>query len=308
MLVTVFGASGFIGHNVVQRLGEADVTVRATDIRPMNIPAPKNTQFISADILDDQHVAELVEGADVVIHLAVSNLRTSLRNPKRNVKINVQGTLNIFEAAKKAGVRKVIYPSASSTYGAPKYTPVDEEHPKYPTTIYGVTKYMGEHLLRVYQELHGLNYMAFRFTNVYGPWQGPDTGGLVPATMARILKEEPVVIFGDGSQTRDFVYVGDLADLIHKAVVTPSLQNTVVNAGSGVQTSIADVVKACGRVLGMTPAITYKPQEGGERGLFEADMRRCRELFGQLPGTPLEEGLRQTAEWFTRTYPRVASV
>jgi UDP-glucose 4-epimerase len=302
MLVTVFGASGFIGQNVVNRLGTLDLRVRATDIRPMAIATPNNTEFISADILDDQHVSELVEGADVIVHLAVSNLRTSLRNPKRNVKINVQGTLNIFDAARKANVRKVIYPSASSTYGTPRYMPVDEEHPKYPTTVYGVTKYMGEHLLRVYQELYGLSYFVFRFTNVYGPYQGPDTGGLVPATMARIVNQEPVTIYGDGSQTRDFVYVGDLADLIQRVVIDDTLKNRVVNAGSGVQTSIADVVQACGRVLGVQPRITHKPQEGGERGLFEADMTLCRTLFGGLPSTPLEDGLRRTAAWFTETF------
>ena len=300
MLVTVFGASGFIGQNVVTRLAEKGVKVRATDIRPMPCGTPKGAEFVGGDILDDMHVDQLVEGADVVIHLAVSNLRTSLRNPKRNVKINIQGTLNIVDAASKHKVKKLIYPSASSVYGGPKYTPVDEDHPKSPTTVYGITKYMGEHLIRVYHELHGLDYFIFRFTNVYGPHQEPDTGGLVPATMARILRQEQVVIFGDGSQTRDFVYVGDLADLMLRVATSDQLKNTIVNAGSGVETSIADVVRLCGKVLGIEPRIVHKPQEGGERGAFQADMSRCRALFGSLPSTPLEQGLHATGAWLTR--------
>jgi UDP-glucose 4-epimerase len=120
--------------------------------------------------------------------------------------------------------------------------------------------------------------------------------------MARILKQEPVIIYGDGSQTRDFVYVGDLAELIARVVTDETLKNRVVNAGSGVQTSIADVVQACGRVLGVQPRLTHKPQEGGERGLFEADMTLCRTLFGGLPSTALEDGLQRTAAWFTESF------
>ncbi len=295
--VLVLGASGFVGQNIVETLGEKDLEVTATDIMPMNIKTPSNTNFIGADILDNQHVEGLVEGKDIIIHLATSNLTTSLKNPRRNIKINVQGTMNILEAARKYGVEKIIYSSASSIYGVPEYLPVNEVHPKKPTTIYGVGKYAGEHMLRVYKELHGINYFVLRFTNVYGPYQHPDTRGLIPVVMTKILKGEEVTIFGDGSQTRDFVYVKDLAILFNKILADNSIKNSIVNAGSGVNTTILDAAKLCGKVLDIKPNFVFKPQEGGERKAFQADITKCGEVIGQLPDTDLESGLKQTAEW-----------
>jgi len=295
--VAVFGAAGFLGLNVVKRLSENALEVTATDIRPMTIATPDNVRFIEADLLDEQHVDGIVKDADVVIHHAVSNLRTSLRNPRRNVKINIGGTMNILEAARKHDVKKIIYSSASSVYGIPQYLPVNEDHPKRPTTIYGVTKYTGEHLIRVYQELYGIDYFILRFTNVYGPYQHPDTGGLVPAVMSRILRGEEVTIFGDGSQTRDFVYVGDLVELEWRILRNDKLKNEIINAGIGVNTSILEAAKVCGKVLGIEPNIVFKPQEGGERKAFQADTSRCKEIIGWAPDTPLEDGLGHTAEW-----------
>ena len=295
--VVVFGASGFVGQNVIEKLSNSNLEVTATDINPLRIQTPTNVHFIGTDLLDEQHVNDMTQNTDVVIHLATSNLRTSFSNPKRNIKINVQGTINILEAARKNGVKKIIYSSASSIYGIPQYLPVDEEHLKKPTTVYGIGKYTGEHLLRVYQELYDLDYFVLRFTNVYGPHQHPDTGGLVPVVMSKIISGEEVTVFGDGSQTRDFVFVKDIADLVHQIVKNDNYKNDIVNAGSGTNTSILEVVKTCGKVLGTEPRIVFKPQEGGERKAFQADVSKCREIFGRVPDTTLEAGLRNTAEW-----------
>ena len=302
MKITIFGASGFVGQNIVKRLSKNDFTITASDIRPMSIDLPKNVRFVGADILDEQHVSQLVDNADIVIHLAASDLRTSLRNPKRNVRINIDGTTNILEAARKHNVQKLIYSSASSVYGIPQYKPVDEEHPKRPTTVYGVTKYMSEHLIRVYQELYGLDYFILRFTNVYGPYQHPDTGGLIPVVISKMLKGEEVYIYGDGSQTRDFVYVGDLAESIYKIIVNAALKNEIVNAGSGVETTVKEVIYICAKVLNIEPKILYKPQESGERKGFQADMTKFKRIFGVVPNTPLEEGLKKTAKWIKELF------
>lgn len=298
MNVLIFGASGFVGQNVVKVLSQkSDLNITATDIMPMDIGTNNNVDFLLTDLLDEKHVDELVYGKDIIIHLATSNLRTSLRNPKRNIKINVQGTINILEAAKKHAVNKIIYSSASSIYGVPNYLPVDEEHPKKPATVYGIGKYTGEHLLRVYKELYDLDYLVMRFTNVYGPMQHPDTGGLVPVVLSRILNNEEVTIFGDGSQTRDFVFVEDLVNLMHDAIVNQKIKNSIVNTGSGVNTTILDTVKMCGSVLGKEPNLIYKKQEGGERKNFQADLSHCKEIFGKIPDTNLKEGLKATADW-----------
>ena len=229
--------------------------------------------------------------------MATSNLRTSLKNPKRNIEINVSGTVNLLEAAKENNVKKVIYSSASSVYGIPEYLPVNEDHPKNPSTVYGVGKYTGEHLLRVYQELYGLDYFVLRFTNVYGPYQHPGTGGLIPVVMSRIINNEEVTIFGDGGQTRDFVFVEDLVELMIRIIQNDNLKNHIVNAGTGKNTKIIDAAKLCGKVLGIEPNFVFKSQEGGERQAFQASMEKCNEHFGWIPDTSFEAGLSATAVW-----------
>lgn len=295
MRITIFGASGFIGQNLVDELSGTDIEVIATDIR--RVKMPKNVKFIGADILDPVHVEKLVSGADVIVHLAASTLRTSLKNPKRNVRINMDGMINILEAARKYDVTKMIYSSASSVYGVPQYLPVDEEHPKLPTTVYGVCKYAGEHFLRVYHQLYGLNYFIFRFTNVYGPKQHPDTGGLVPVVLTKLHNRQAIDVYGDGSQTRDFVYVGDVVNFILRATGKMDKRNEIINLGSGKSTSVREVIDICAKAMGVKPKINFKPQEGGERKNFKADLSRCKKIFGAIPATPLDLGIEKTVKW-----------
>jgi UDP-glucose 4-epimerase len=241
----------------------------------------------------------IIKECDVIVHLAASTLRTSLVNPKRTVNINVSGTMNILEAARNHGVKKVIYSSASSVYGIPQYLPVDEDHPKNPTTVYGVSKLSCEHLLRVYNTLYGMSYLIFRFTNVYGPRQRVETGGLIPVVLTRMLKGEEIFVYGDGSQTRDFVYVEDVVNMITQAVLNEEFKNETFNLGSGKQTSIIDVINGCSSILKIQPKLIHKPEEGGERKGFQADMNKCMKSFGVIPDTPVDEGIRETANWIS---------
>lgn len=295
--VLVTGAGGFIGANVVETLVKRGFDCLGLDIRRGMLD--KSFPLVESDILDENHLDRVLDDVEIIVHLAASSLRTSIENPKRNVRVNVDGTLSVLEAARKHGVRKVVYASASSVYGVPQYTPVDEGHPKLPKTIYGVTKHAGEHLVRVYHELHGIDYFTFRFTNVYGPQQHPSTGGLVPVVLARMHEGKPVFVFGDGMQTRDFVFVGDVAHFVAWAVEELDKANELINLGSGIQTAIIDVIKLCADVLGVAPVIEYKQRESGERKGFQADVSRCRKIFGEVPDTPLREGLRHTAEWLS---------
>lgn len=291
----VTGAGGFIGANVVEMLTNRGLECLGFDIRRGMLD--RRFPLVGGDILDESHLSRVLDDIEIIVHLAASSLRTSVKNPKRNVQINVDGTLSVLEAARKHGVRKVVYASASSVYGTPQYTPVDEGHPKLPKTIYGVTKYAGEHLLRVYHELHGIDYFTFRFTNVYGPKQHPSTGGLVPVVLTRMHEGKPAFVFGDGMQTRDFVFVGDIVHFVARAVEESDKANETINLGSGIQTAIIDVIKLCADVLGVEPVIEYKQQESGERRGFQADVSRCRKIFGEAPDTHFHEGLRHTAEW-----------
>jgi len=148
----------------------------------------------------------------------------------------------------------------------------------------------------VYQQLYGLNYFVLRFTNVFGPYQHPDTGGLIPVVLSKILNGDNVTIFGDGSQTRDFVYVKDIVEMV-KMIMKDNHSNMIVNAGSGTNTTILEAVMKCGEVLDIQPKIEYKEQEGGERKGFQADMSLNQKLFGDSFRTSFESGLLSTSEW-----------
>lgn len=297
--VLVTGAGGFVGSNVAYDLFQKKIDVIGIDITRGGLE--EDVPFIECSILDEDTLDPILEGVDTVVHMAVSDRRTSLTDPKLNVKVNASGTLNVLEAAVKHGVKKIIYTSASSVYGTPKYVPVDEDHPKDPTTVYGASKFAGEQLCRVYQKLHDLDYIVLRFTNVFGPKQYPHTKTLIPIVIDRIHKGETISIFGDGSQTRDFVYVGDVGRLCMDVINDNKKKNTEVNIGSGKETSILEIIQTCGEVIGTEPVIEYKEQEAGERAAFCADLTRCKEVFGYMPDTPVKEGLAPTVEWFRKS-------
>ncbi len=174
----VFGAAGFIGRNVVYRLIEEGHDVQATDF--VDSPFGQEVNYEKVDVLDKEAVRGVVQDAKGVIHLAASPLVVSLKKPVENMRINVEGTLNIMDAARESSVDRFIFSSASSVVGDIEYSPVDEVHPCTPKTPYAVAKYTIENYLRVYGEIYGFDHMIFRFYNIYGPYQFPESGGLIP--------------------------------------------------------------------------------------------------------------------------------
>ena len=250
------------------------------------------------DVLDRNGIFEAVKGNEVVVHLAASPLVASLKDPTLNMRVNIEGTLNILDAARKHDVKKVIYSSASSVIGTPNYNPVDEEHPTTPKTPYAVAKKACEDYLRVYKEVYGLRYLVFRFFNLYGPWQTYLSGALVPNLHKTLLENNEFQVFGDGSSTRDFIYVEDVVDYFNSAM-TKNVENTTINMGTGIGTSIKQLIDLGSKVLGVTPRIAYKPSRPGEIGNFVADTKRLIQIFGAGPRTSLEEGLRKSFSWLS---------
>lgn len=293
MRVAIFGASGFVGRNIVETFKRGNIGVVASDLKGLEL---KNVKFIKADILDPNAVTKVVKDADVIIHLAASSLPTSLKNPLLDARINIEGTLNILDAAREHGVDGIIFSSASSLVGDVKYNPVDENHPRTPRTPYGIAKLACEHYLRVYYELYGLNYLIFRFFNIYGHWQYPKSGALVPMIYKKLTTTGSFDVFGDGSQTRDFVFVEDVTEFYLKALKS-RIKNEIVNLGTGRATSIKEIVKISGELLGIEPKINYLPPRSGEIGNFVADTTKLKRLFGYVPQTSLRSGLRKTYEW-----------
>ena len=296
MKVAVFGAYGFVGRNVIESLREVNMEIVASDIKEVKIGG---VDFIKADLLDYNEVSKVVKGSDVVVHLAASPLPVSIEKPKLNARINIEGTLNIMDAAREHGVKKIIFSSASSLVGDVKYNPVDEKHPCNPKTPYAVAKYVTEHYLRVYQELYGLDYLVFRFFNIYGQYQYPESGGLIPMVFKKLTTEGFFNVFGDGSQTRDFVYVGDVAEFYLKAI-KKDIKNEIVNLGTGKGATIKEVVEIAGKILRIEPKINYLPLRLGEIDNFVADTKKLMELFGVIPETMLGEGLEKTFDWLKK--------
>ena len=291
--VLVFGAAGFVGRNLIERLvNEHDVTASDT----VQDPFGNSVRYIKVNVLDREPIFEIVKGSEVIVHLAASPLVTSLQDPAQNMRINIEGTLNILDAARKHDVKKIVYSSASSVVGTPKYNPVDEEHPCTPKTPYAAAKRACEDYIRVYNELYGIRYMVFRFFNVYGPWQTQKSGALIPNLYKTLSENKEFQVFGDGSSTRDFIYVGDIVEYYH-STIKGLVDNLVVNMGTGLGTSIVQLIELGSKLLGVTPRIAYKPSRPGEIGNFVADTKRLVEVFGNKPLTLLGEGLKKSFSW-----------
>jgi len=295
MNIAVFGASGFVGRNLLDELEGTSHSVLACDVEPFE-PPQTNATFRQVDITDEESVDDVVSEVDAVAHLAAHPLPASTDNPKLNAEINIVGTLNILDAAREHDIEKVFFSSASSLVGEVETVPVAEDLPAHPQSPYGVTKHAVEEYLEVYQELYDLDYLVFRFFNVYGPYQPPESGALVPVVMSRLHQDKGVFVTGDGSQTRDFIYVRDITELIVEGL-EGDIKNEVVNMGRGVETEILEAIHAIADVVDMEPEIDRKPERPDEIDDFYADMTKCEQLFGRVPDTDFETGLERTYEW-----------
>jgi UDP-glucose 4-epimerase len=295
MEISVFGASGFVGRNLLDELAETDHDIVACDVEPFD-PEPENAQFEEVDITDEQQVNTVVEGTDAIAHLAAHPLPASTENPKLNAEINIVGTLNILDAAREHDVEKVFFSSASSLVGEVEKVPVPEDHPASPQSPYGVAKHSVEEYLEVYNELYDLDYLVFRFFNVYGPYQHPESGALVPVVLSRLAQDKGVFVTGDGQQTRDFIFVRDITSYIVEGL-EGDVKNEVVNMGRGEETAILDAIHEMADVVGVDPEIERKPERPDEIDDFYADMSKCEDLFGDKPNTGFREGLQRTYAW-----------
>lgn len=303
MKVLVTGGAGFIGSHIVDLLLERgnDVIVvdnlstgQETHLRP-------EVSFYRADITDGR-LADIIAKTrpDVVIHQAAQiHVTTSVQDPLHDAKINIIGTLNLLEACRHAGVRKVIYASSAAVYGNPQYLPIDEGHPVMPLSGYGISKHTPEHYLQVYAQLHGLTYTVLRYANVYGIRQDPrGEGGVISIFMEKLLKGEPITVFGDGEQTRDYIYVEDVARANVAALTEGDGQ--ILNIGTGQKTSINELIALFEEVSGKKMEINHAPERPGDIKHSYFDNRRAVQLLNWQPETDLSTGLRKTWEYYLR--------
>ena len=307
--ILVTGGAGLIGSHIVDRLQErrVDEIVVFDNFcrgRHENLAAARAAgavTVVEGDLRDAKQVAAVMAGIDIVFHQAALRITQCAAEPRLAVDVLVDGTFNVLEAAVAAGVKKVVAASSASVYGMAETFPTTERHHSYNNrTLYGAAKAFNEALLRSFHEMYGLGYVALRYFNVYGPRMdvhGAYTEVLI-RWMERIAAGQPPVIFGDGTQTMDFVYATDIARaniLAAQAAVT----DEVFNVASGVETSLSDLAQALAKAMGSDLAPEYGPERKVNpvpRRL--ADTRRAREALGFEAEVSLDEGLRRLVAWW----------
>ena len=306
MKVLVTGGAGFIGsHLVRQLLAEGHVVTvldnLSTGVRE-HLPVAGFT-FWKQDIRDQVVVQQIIyEKFDAIVHLAAQTMvDASIRDPRFDADENVMGLLNVLEAARLSGVQRVLLASTAAAYGDVQETslPVHEDDALQPMSFYGLTKIIGEHYLKLYHQLYGLEYVVLRFANVYGERQGDSgEGGVISIFAKQIAKGQDITILGDGLQTRDFVYAGDIAAGLCRALVTKQV-NTVYNLSTQTETSLNELVQILQKISEDDFSVSHGPVREGDIYRSMLCNEKAVNLLGWSPDVSLEEGLRRTYAYFS---------
>jgi UDP-glucose 4-epimerase len=303
--VLVTGGAGFIGSNLVRLLGREGHRVVVLDNLSSgyrcNVESFPQVEFIEGDVRDASVVGRAMDRVETVFHLAASVGNTrSIQHPLVDSAVNVLGMVNVLEAARCGGIDKVVYSSSAGIFGELKTLPIAEDHPQDPDSPYGVSKLAAEKLCLVYNKLYGMHNVCLRYFNVYGPNQRYDAyGNVIPIFANRILKRQPLTIFGDGEQTRDFVNVRDVAAANIQAGATPG-GGGVFNIGSGTRISINKLAKLIQDAAGVEVGTCYGPPRKGDVRDSLADISAASRMFGFVPKVSMEEGLREYMSWICR--------
>jgi UDP-glucose 4-epimerase len=315
MRALVTGAAGFIGSHLVDHLLACGHTVVGVDnlttgrlanleaAHRVNHTRPGAFRLIICDITAGE-LDQLVVRArpEVVFHLAAQvDVRRSVTDPLADARINVLGTINVLQAAARAGARRVVYAaSGGSLYGSAAPVPADETCPADPASPYGASKAAGELYLDAFAALSGLSTVSLALANVYGPRQDPrGEAGVVTVFGSALLSGRPTTIFGDGSSTRDYVYVGDVVEAFVRAATAPVVGR--VNIGTGMQTPVAALHTLIAQAAGVADAPGYAPERAGELRASALDASRARTELGWAPAVELPEGIRRTLAWLRQT-------
>lgn len=303
MRVLVTGGAGFIGSHLTECLLADGEQVRVLDNlstgKRANLAAHSALEFIQGDIRDPDDVQAAATGCDAIVHLAaVASVQASIDDPVGTHGSNFVGTLNLLEAARAQGIRRFIYASSAAVYGDTVDLPVREEAIPKPQSPYAADKLAGEQYLLFYANKHGLATTAFRFFNIYGPRQDPSSpySGAISIFVSRAQRGESVVIFGDGMQTRDFVYVSDLADILALSLRSTETAGQVINVGRGIESSLLDILSEIEQLVGRPIERRHEVQRVGDIRRSCARVERLQKLLQRIPETPLRTGLRLLLE------------
>lgn len=298
--VLLTGGAGFIGSHIVDQLVNAGYPVCVFDNLSTgnfaNIDKNVNrglVDFVKGDIREKEQITKYVRDVFAVVHLAaVVSVQFSMENPSLTSQINVQGTRRLLKSCIDCNVKKLIFISSCSVYGAPQYLPIDEHHPLNPISPYAFTKLEGERLCQEFFNESGLETVILRLFNVYGPRQAQNEySGVITKFMECAEKGRPLVIYGDGSQTRDFVHVTDVANGV-LTLIKDDFAGEIFNMGYGKAVAINDLAKMVLHLSSRNCEIKYKPAKEGDILHSVADLSKARKAFAYVPKISLEEGLQ----------------
>ena len=305
----ITGGAGFIGFHLVKHLLGAGGIVRVVDnlstgsaerLKQM----PDSVQLVTGDLADNFVAAEAVKDMDYVLHqAAVPSVQRSVVDPVGTNRSNVTATLNLLENSRKAGVRRFVYSASSSAYGDTEVLPKKEEMPANPLSPYALQKWVGERYCKLYHELYGLETVSLRYFNVFGPGQDPDSeyAAVIPKFITKLLAKEPITVYGDGEQSRDFTYIDNVVEANLLALHRPSAPGAVCNIGCGQRVSLNELIEILERLLGIRAQVTYAPRKPGDVRHSLADITNTTSILGYVPKIEIEEGLRRTVKAFVKS-------
>ncbi len=299
MKALVTGGAGFIGSHIVERLirtgHEARVLDNFSSGKAENLaPFSASVEVLHGDIRNRERVVLAATGCDAIFHeAAIVSVPYSLEHPQETHDVNIQGTLNVLEAARQARVRRVVFASSAAIYGDGPELPKTERMLPGPISPYGVEKITGEHYLRVYSSHYGVQTVALRYFNVFGPRQDPSSpySGVISVFVDRAIAKRILTIFGDGGACRDFVYVDDVVDANVAAATRDDVSGEVFNVARGERTTLDDLVRMLGRILQRDIRPEYASPRAGDIATSVADIARAREKLGYEPSVGVEDGL-----------------
>jgi UDP-glucose 4-epimerase len=305
MKVLVTGGAGFAGSHIADALIAAGHEVVIVDnlVTGSRENVPQAAAFYQLDINDPKLVDVIAdERIEAICHQAAQvKVPESIKHPEHDANVNIIGTIKLLEAARHLKLKRFLFAGSAAIYGQPDYLPVDEEHPLRPMSFYGLSKKVDEEYIRMYGELFGVNYMILRYANIYGPRQGRyGEGGVVSIFLENMLKDQPVTIDGDGGATRDYIYIGDVAQAVRLALESDVVGT--VNVSTETQVSVNELFATMKRLTGYKRDPIYGPARVGDIYHSTLANRRILKLLPWRPTTSLEEGLTKTIEWGRTVY------
>ncbi len=305
MRILITGGAGFIGVHLANRLQQQGYSVRVLDNLSSGDPANLNPEIhlTRGDVRDVPKLWTLLQGVDVVYHLAaLVSVPASVLYPREYNDVNVGGTVALLEACRDVGVRRIVFASSATVYGDQKVQPMTESSPPNPAVPYAVSKLAAERYLFTLGRIDGFETVALRIFNAFGPGQPlpPTHAPVVPQFMHQIVGRGSVVVFGNGEQTRDFVYIDDVVDALVSAGAAPNVDQQIINVGSGEETSLNQLIEELAATVRAKADVIYNTDKTGGIDRLVADLAKARLLLKYKPRTSLAEGLRRLFEQDSR--------